>query len=1161
MKFKVLGPLEVVATSGTPVRLPSAAQRRLLSLLLLRVGTTVSSDYLADRLELSGGALRTSLSRLRRIVGYDVLVTAPPGYQLRTSEVDAKEFEGLIASADRVTEGVMNAGRARALAAGLLLWRGPAYAEFAHEEWAASEVLRLHELRAGAVEELAAHWITDGLFTAAIVELEQLIAAEPFRDRPRGLLMQALAESGRRAEALRSFQAYRRFLLDELGTEPSAAVVALDRSIASSTSGTGVASVKPTGVLHPSAAIGGDASGPVTAPTGVVTFLFTDIEGSTRWWGDHPKQMNEALASHHEIVTAIFRANTGYAFASGGDGFCVAFADPVAAAVAAVEVQRALHAHLWPAPLRLRVRMGLHTGMAFERAGDYFGPTLNQAARLMSAGHGGQILVSGSLRGLLRDDLLPVGTSFRSHGTHHLPDIDDPVDVFELVAQGLVAVDRPLRTTSAALTLPAIRSSMVGRHEELQLVEALFDSHRLVTIVGSGGCGKSSLALRVAHRIGSQFPSGVFIVDLTVVDDPQLLVPSIVRSLRLDPGLIASESALVSELAGRGALIVFDNCEHLADPVADLVDRLLEISGPSVLVTSRARLELEGEHVIHLGPLDHVGADGLSEGAMLYIERASAFGLRVDSSADGVVEIELLCQQLDHLPLAIELAAANSLGLSPHQLRLEMEHPSRTGPAGRTRRGSGRRWTTVEEMVDWSYRLLDPVAQSLLRGFAPFRGPAPAEMIRRVWDPERTSSDFVAVLAQLSRLNLIAVESFGGESHYRLLETVRSLSIRRAEQAGELATLRRRHRDAYLEWSEEGSPIERARSSVRAIRNEEQIGNFRAALSYSSDLGERDMVNRQACALTSLWFLLGHADEGTRWLDDGGDDGSLEWTLALMTSLYALGDWTSFGRAQRRAVELVGERSDELARYALGFCGVAEITHSERGLEWITEGLGRAGDISNEAKFALHNFAGELLLMNDQREEARSHFAEASMFLGPSTDPFWAGSVMANTALLLILAGERDEGLLLARRSRTGSGISLLGDSRAIAVESVGLTVGGQWHDAAFMLMGLLDTLTATSRQAATVSEPFGAAAYLLAVAQRPGPALAILGYMRSNGLESRSPWQLAIFRAARTELDRHRSVPVPASEQSLTDTVSLVRTELQAFIDAADLAPSVGSD
>jgi predicted ATPase/class 3 adenylate cyclase/biotin operon repressor len=1146
MRFKVLGPLEVVGAGGNPIQLVSAAQRRLLSLLVLRTGTTVSSDFLADRLELSSGALRTSLSRLRRIVGYEILVTAPPGYQLRSTNVDAKDFERLIAAPVNVTGGsTADGARTQELANALALWRGPAYAEFADEEWAISEVLRLNELRAGAIEELAELRISAGSFTAAIVELESLIAAEPFRDRPRGLLMQALAESGRRAEALRSFQSYRRFLADELGTEPSAAVVALDRSIASSTALVAPPEIADEGRPNEGLRV----RDVVSVPTGVVTFLFTDIEGSTRAWGEHPQEMNAALTSHHEILTEIFRNNQGYAFASGGDGFCVAFADPAGAATAAVQAQQALHRHRWPPPLRLRVRMGLHAGVAFERAGDYFGPTLNQAARLMSAGHGGQVLVSGAVRGLLRDDLLPTGTSLRPHGAHQLPDIAGPVEVFELVVEDHLAVDRPLRTMPVATSLPTIRSSMVGRHEELQLIETLFESHRLVTIAGSGGCGKSSLALRAAHHLVSRFPSGAFIVDLTVVDDPKLLVSSIVRALRLDQSVITSESALISELAGRSMLIIVDNCEHLADPLADLMDRLLEVSGPSMLVTSRARLDVDGEHVIQLGPLDHVDADGLSEGVMLFIERAAAAGLRIDLSPEGLTDIELLCRRLDHLPLAIELAAANSLGLSPHQLRLEMEHITTASSTNTVRRRAGRRWTTVEEMVDWSYRLLDPVAQSLVRGFAPFRGPASAEMIRQVWAPEQSSSDFLLVLAQLSRLHLIAVESFAGESHYRLLETVRSLSIDKADQAGELATLRRRHRDVYLEWSEQGSPIHRARSSLRAIRNEQQIGNFRAALSHSNDLGERDMVNRQTYALTSLWFLLGHAEEGTRWLDAGADDDSLDRMVTLMTALYALCDWTAFDRARHRARELVGERTDELARYALGFCGVAEIVNPQRGLDWITDGLDRPGEISGDAAFALHNFAGELLLMSDRLAEARSHFAKASHYLGPNTDPFWGGSVLANTALLLILAGERDEGLPLARRSRTGDTISRLGDARSIAVEAVGLSSGGEARAAAELLLGLVDTVSSASHQATTVSEPFGAAAYLFARANRVSAALAVLSYLRSNGFESRSPWQLAIYRAARAELDPNRTSRVPTSSQSLVAMVALVRGELQDLL------------
>ena len=431
MQFCVLGPIGIIDDDGGHVTLPSVAQRRLTAMLILKAGTTVSADYLAEYLGLSPGALRTAVSRLRRVVGLDRVVTVPPGYLVRAEFVDAQSFERAVRSVRSETPEVA----VPVLEDALDLWHGAAYEEFADEEWAVTEAHRLVELKCAATEDLAEHLLAIGEHDRAIQRLGELVGEHPLRDRPRGQLMRAYAGAGRQAEALRVFREYRSYLLAEIGSEPSASVVAIDREIASS------------GTTHVSSpAIDGQH------PTGLVTFLFTDIEASTPMWERHPVETDAAVERHHQLLIGAVRDHDGLVFATGGDGFAAVFADPESAVSAAVAAQRSLAVEDWPAPLRIRVRMGIHTGMSHERDGDYFGSTPNTAARVMSAGHGMQVLVSGPTCDALRGTGLPAGTSIRAHGDHQLIGIHEPVAIHEIRIEELPAVDLPLRSQSLVRT-------------------------------------------------------------------------------------------------------------------------------------------------------------------------------------------------------------------------------------------------------------------------------------------------------------------------------------------------------------------------------------------------------------------------------------------------------------------------------------------------------------------------------------------------------------------------------------------------------------------------------------------------------------------------------------------------------------------------------------
>jgi class 3 adenylate cyclase/predicted ATPase/biotin operon repressor len=1170
MEFNVLGPLTAIGNEGRRVVMPSVAQRRLLSMLLLRSGTVVSADYLADHLELSTGALRTSVSRLRRIVGFDTLVTAPPGYELRSPNIDVKAFERLLDEARSTADGADGADRRSLLASAIGLWRGVAFAEFSGESWAITEVTRLTELRSGAIEDLCALGIEEGNSAKAISQLEELISSEPFRDRPRLLLMRALHESGRTRDALRAFQTYRRFLQDEVGVEPSAAVTALDRSIAQEqnsqvASTTVVAGLRERGSPDavkertantdqysdteksvrnlPQAQNPKEIASAAALPTGVVTFLFTDIEGSTRKWNDHPILMNEALARHHTLLTETIRAHTGTVFASGGDGFAAAFVDPGRAAAAAITIQESLSKEPWPAPLEIAVRMGIHTGMSFERDGDYFGPTLNATARLMSVANGGQVLLSAATKAILRDDLLPGGVAIFSHGRHSLADIAEPMEVFEIRGDNLPGSGRTIRSSPVVLAkLPIERSTLVGRAQELETIGAALKEHRLVSLVGPGGCGKSVVALRAAHRCSPDFPHGVFHVDLSSLDDASLLSSTVARGLDLPADRFGSVEALALDLSGRSFLLVLDNVEHLSDAVADFADLILDRDGPNLVVTSRVRLDVMGERVVQIGGLSQLDVDGISDGAHLFLERAIEAGQVVDGSPASVSEIEELCRCLDYLPLAIELAASNALGISPHQLALEINR----GVVLASGRRSRRRFATVEEMVEWSIGILDPVAQSLLRGFSPFRGNAPAEAIHQVWSPDARVADFSVALSSLVRMNLVIVDttdelhtafddrSLPSTLSYRCLETVRRVAIEKAKEALEFDELRQRHRDWYLAWSEAGSGIEQLYGSRRALRDEAQIGNFRAALSYSAENNEGTSFVRQVVALTSMWCFFGKAAEGLRWLrsappHDAKSIDPIRLSSSAMRMAFSAIDWKTFADYSVAVPEAVGTRTDDIARVALGFYGISLIAEPNRGLTLLDEALTRGqGQGDPLCDLMIENCAGELLLLNHRYEESLTRFENAVQIpQAEGGDPLWSSAAMANRALAQILCGDFAGGVAEALRS-TEPTVPLLAiqvASRSAVVHALGLGELGETGEAARLLSDCLESMCALTKIPELFTEPLGGVAYLFAISGNTSMASKLVNFMSSTGFDHRSPWQRVICRVAIQRLSPSHSI------------------------------------
>jgi class 3 adenylate cyclase len=481
-------------------------------------------------------------------------------------------------------------------------------------------------------------------------------------------------------------------------------------------------------------------------PTGTVTFLFSDIEGSTRLWEEHPEAMRGALARHDALLTEAVIARGGTVVKTTGDGIHAVFPvaeDGVAAAVAG---QRALGSEAWGDTGPIRVRMGLHTGVAEQRDGDYFGSVLNRAARLMSVAHGGQVVVSQLTERLVRDSLGP-DLDLVDLGDHRLRDLAEPMHVFQVTHPELGRDFPPLRSLDVASgNLPVQISSFVGRERELQRLRGLVDSKRLLTLTGVGGVGKTRLALQAAVDAQSTFPGGAWLVELARTGDPAA-VASVAATALGAPALPArgDVDVVCEHLGSTRSILVLDNCEHVLDAAADLVSAVLERC-PNVVViaTSREPLDLEGEQVVPVRTLD-TGTDAVS----LFAERAQSVDPEFVLVGEVVSAVEEICARLDGVPLAIELAAARVDTMAPADIAAHLDDRFRLLSSGRRR--SVDRHQTLRATLEWSHQLLDGDEQTLLRRLGVFAGGFTGDAAREVCGDDRA-------LASLVRKSLVQFE-------------------------------------------------------------------------------------------------------------------------------------------------------------------------------------------------------------------------------------------------------------------------------------------------------------------------------------------------------------------------------------------------------------------
>jgi predicted ATPase/class 3 adenylate cyclase/Tfp pilus assembly protein PilF len=625
----------------------------------------------------------------------------------------------------------------------------------------------------------------------------------------------------------------------------------------------------------------GRAPSPIVSnlPSGTVTFLFTDIEGSTRLWEQHPQLMPDALARHDAILHQAIAEQAGAVYKIIGDDFQAAFPTAPAACAAALAAQRALAAEAWGVVGTIPVRMALHTCASEPLDGDYRTGALNRLGRLLSASHGGQIVLSRSTADLARDHL-PPDLELRELGEHRLRDLSRPEHIFQLVAPNLPDAFPSLRTLERPRTnLPAQPTPLIGRAREVEQVCTLLRTPdvRLVTLTGPGGVGKTRLALQAAAEALPDFAHGAYVVNLAPISDPALVVATIAQTLGVkEHGSRPLLERLTDELREQQLLLLLDNFEQVLTAAPQLTELLVACPKLKLLITSREVLHLYGEHEFGVPPLslpDRAQLPPLErlmqyDAVRLFIERARA--LKADfaitnASAPAVAEI---CYRLDGLPLAIELAAARIKLFSPQALLSRLEHRLALLTGGG--RDLPARHQTIRGAIDWSYHLLDAAEQRLFARLGVFVGGCMIEAAAAACNADGALAiDVTDGVASLVDKSLLRLEGDAdGEPRVSMLETIREYALERLEAEGEVEVLRRGHAEYYLVLAEAAEPaLSGPQQGTWMERLEHEHDNLRAALAWSQTAAPgAELGLRLAAALGEFWWVRGYLREGRAWL-------------------------------------------------------------------------------------------------------------------------------------------------------------------------------------------------------------------------------------------------------------------------------------------------------
>jgi predicted ATPase/class 3 adenylate cyclase len=726
----------------------------------------------------------------------------------------------------------------------------------------------------------------------------------------------------------------------------------------------------------------------VALPTGTVTFLFTDVEGSSRLLAEAGNKYDYLLAQYRQLLIEAVRAHDGHVVEGQGDAFFATFSTASAALEAAIEAQEAIQEHKWPADLTVRVRIGLHSGEVKLAGERYVGMEVHRAARLGDAGHGGQILVSDATRFLLGDSL-PEGVGLLDLGQHRLRDLPRVERIHQVTAAGLLADFPPLRTVDEGLSRVRVPlSTFIGREKEKAEVEKLLEDPtvRLLTLTGAGGAGKTRLALEVVVELQDDYEHGAVLVPLASVSSADTVLVAILQAA--DVREIAGRApldTLKDFLHRRQMLVVLDNFEHVMD-AAPVVAELLEACDRiKLLVTSREVLRLTAEQEYVVPPLS-MPAEGDTvdvqkfEAVQLFLDRAKAvdrdFGL-TDANARDVAAI---CRLLDGLPLAIELAAARVRLFSPASMARKLEEGLDLLVGGP--RDLPERQRALRNAIDWSYQLLDKNERSLFDRLGAFAGGWTLDAVAAICTLDSENFDVFEGLASLVDKSLVyRRDDPEGGSRFALLRSIREFAVQRLEASDVAEQTREAHADFFLEYSRKAEPDLRTGEQAQWIGAlEADFDNIRAAMQWSLDKGRPDRIVEIGWSLWPFWWVLYRFDEGMSWMQRTLADGNLnspdargKADVVLGILAFGSGKYEIAMPAFQQGLELCeSEGNDFGAGLALGFVGImTALGDAEAGWDLITQARDKFEAVPDEwgIAFTLYSL-GWICALEERYEEA-----------------------------------------------------------------------------------------------------------------------------------------------------------------------------------------------
>lgn len=1031
---RLLGSVEVTGDDGRTISLSPQAAR--LFALLAASGTSVSKSQIAEHVTgttSDASAVRTAVSRLRSVVG-SLVVRTDDGYRLdiAPNDSDIGRFRELL----RVSSVSQGGARAGALRRAIELWRGNPFGAYSEEHWALARSVELRTLYSTAVEDLAEELLSSGDPGGAIAVLRPHLVEHTLEERPVALLMRALAADGRLAEALEEFQRLRQ-ALDEIGLVPSGDLRRLEHDVLR----THERPETPEG------------NGP-EQPAGRVSIVFTDVVDSTRLWASSAVAMSASLELHDRLLGQVFSDHRGYVFARLGDGIGLAFTNCEDAVRSAVAAQKALGAADWPGP-RLHVRIGITVGEPELRDGIYFGDPVNLASRLTAAANGGQVIVSSAVR---------EESSFegRDLGEHHLREIMAPHHVWQVGADE----HPPLQARSVLpVRIPQPRHELLGRADELEAVIRLMQESPLVTLTGAGGSGKTALAIVAAKTSAPSYPGGVYFVDLAPVESGADVLPA----FAVATGTQASAGSIdrvVAALPYGAAIFVVDNCEHVLREVQEIVDRIVDRHGDvKVLATSREALQVDGERTLRVAPLDtSVGGPATA----LFFERAAA--VRPNADLDDMNAVAKLCEQLDGMPLAIEMAAARRRSMSLDEILRRLDDRFRLLLGGTHR--ARRRQQTLEAVIAWSHDLLAANEQEFFRRLGVFSGDFDITAAAAVSDmDELTAANLIDSLLNKSLIDPVNTR---GDSRYRLLESLRIFALDRLLEFDDPDDARDRHAAHYASrWNDPQTTTQEHRRQLADAQN------MTAAFDWALEKGDAPQT---VAKLVAMGGPIGALVE-RRWAAPGAGRLVRQITavarseplrevpelLVPFVASSAIGSFASFTNdlELRSAVEdldrLAWTTIDVMKRPDFRSpspsCGLLLIHLSHHLLPE------RAGEA--------HRWAQQFTRSNDFSVRAMARFVveTALTFLDPSNptiDPLrllgdgipegpWINAIAANAAYLSVLTGRAEQAAGLLQSANNHATPGSISDLNRLVGHVATALAFGQVPDAMTMLVDQIE--------------------------------------------------------------------------------------------------------